>query len=61
MQGGKDPMTRQGCLDGDAGGFFISYFTYQDDIRIVSKNSAQSTSKGQTRFLGYLNLVDPRI
>ncbi len=51
-------MTGQTGLHGNFSRFQITYFTNHDDVRILSEDGPQSSSKGQVDFGVDLRLAD---
>ena len=58
MDSREDEMTGKRRLNGNLGGFRITYFADHDLVRIVAKDGAQSARKRQSLLLVHRNLDD---
>ena len=39
-------MPREGCIDGNGGGFYVSNFSHHDDVGGLAKHGTESGGKG---------------
>ncbi len=58
VQGAENQVTGQRRVDGDLGGFRITYFTDHDNVRVLTQDGAENVGEAQADARFHLDLVD---
>src|SRR5260370_25700412 len=53
----QQQVTRLSCFEGDSGGFLISNFAYQNDVRVLPQNRAQTSGESDSCLRINLHLI----